>query len=92
MIGVSKGPKVSRYERPVRLPSLETAFAYEALFGIPARELFAGVYEKVEGETRRRAQQLVKQLGTAPGPLAARRLAALSVVAGSPAGESAQGL
>ena len=43
LLGCRSGAKVSRYERLARRLSLETAFAYEALFGVPARELFAGV-------------------------------------------------
>lgn len=91
LIGACGGPKVCRYERASRRPSLETALAYEALFGIPARDLFAGVYEKVEGETRRRAKQLIGRLGPASSLRAARKLAALSVTAGSPERESATG-
>jgi len=58
LLGCKSGAKVSRYERLARRPSLETAFAYEALFGVPARELFAGVYQKVEGEIAKRARAL----------------------------------
>ena len=46
-MGCQNGTKVSRYERFARKPSLETLFAYEVVFGAPARELFAGAYQKV---------------------------------------------
>jgi transcriptional regulator with XRE-family HTH domain len=62
LLGCRSGAKVSRYERLARRPSLETAFAYEAVFGVPARELFAGVYEKVEHEIRKRARILAEKL------------------------------
>jgi hypothetical protein len=44
------------------VPSLETALAYEALFGVPVRELFAGVSARAERTTRRRAHLLSKRL------------------------------
>ena len=50
LLGCQNGTKVSRYERFARKPSLETLFAYEVVFGAPARELFAGVYQKVGRE------------------------------------------
>jgi len=58
LLGCQSGAKVSRYERRSRQPSLETALAYEAVLGVPARELFAGVYEKVEEEIKKRARLL----------------------------------
>src|SRR3989442_14472028 len=67
LLGCRSGAKVSRYERLASRPSLETAFAYEALFGVPARELFAGVYEKVEEQIKKRARILAGKLG-AGGP------------------------
>ena len=35
--------------------------AYEAIFGVPVRELFAGVSERAECMTRRRARLLKKR-------------------------------
>src|SRR2546428_13274423 len=65
LLGCRSGAKVSRYERLARRPRLETAFAYEAVFGVPARELFAGAYEKVEEEIRKRALGLAGKLNAA---------------------------
>ena len=67
LLGMSGGPKISRYERASRTPSLETVFAYEALLGIPARELFAGMYGKVEAATKRRARELFRHHKPSPG-------------------------
>ena len=64
LLGCQSGAKVSRYERLARQPNLETALAYEALLGVPARELFAGVYEKVENEVKTRARELAGSLNT----------------------------
>jgi transcriptional regulator with XRE-family HTH domain len=84
LVGTSSGAKICRYENAKRQPSLETALAYEALFGVPLRELFAGVYQKVEGETRWRAQEVSSRLEHVPRTSrTVRKLAAMSLVAGS---------
>jgi hypothetical protein len=56
--GIDKGIKVCRDESLAREPSLQTALAYEAIYGRPVRELFAGVYEQVEQEVAERAKVL----------------------------------
>ena len=53
-----KGGKVSRDESSARLPTLETALAYEAMYGKPIRELFAGLYEQIAKEVSARARIL----------------------------------
>jgi transcriptional regulator with XRE-family HTH domain len=58
LLGTQSGAKVCRYERFVREPSLETAFAYEAIFRKPVRELFSGLYQKVERKVAARAKLL----------------------------------
>jgi hypothetical protein len=65
LLGCQSGAKVSRYERFNRKPSLETAFGYEAVFGAPRRNLFAGVFQKVEEKIKRRAQLLGRKLSEA---------------------------
>ena len=87
LLGCRSGAKVSRYERLARRPSLETAFAYEAVFGVPARELFAGVYEKVEREVVKRARVLGEKLNaTQPDRTVRRKLDRLKAM--TPAAES----
>jgi transcriptional regulator with XRE-family HTH domain len=76
LLGTHDGTKVSRYERFARTPGLETALAYEAIFGISVRELFAGVYQRVERVARRRAQLLQKRIG----PVASERIAKLKIL------------
>lgn len=80
LIGMSDGTKVSRYERRRRRPSLETALALEALFGVPTRELFPGVFLTAEHKMRQRARQLSAQSSRAP-----RKQVALNVIAESDA-------
>ena len=56
--GEDKGAKVCRDEKFTREPSLRSALAYEAIYGRPVRELFAGLYEQVEQEVTERAKIL----------------------------------
>ncbi len=75
LLGCKSGAKVSRYEQFKRQPSLQTAFAYEAVFGTPASELFAGLFQQAQQETKKRAQALIKKLSQGkPTPLVARKL------------------
>ena len=63
LIGGHSGGKVSRYEHFNRVPSLQTACAYEVIFGVPVSQLFAGMFEKVRRSTARRAYMLTKKIG-----------------------------
>ena len=92
LLGFAAEDVVSRFERGVRKPSLETALAYEAIFGIPAKDLFAGTYKKVEKATRGRALLLAGKLGSAkPGGTVSRKLLTLELIASRAAGpESAK--
>jgi len=81
LLGCQNGTKVSRYERFARKPSMETLFAYEVVFGAPARELFAGGYQKVERTTQKRAQLLTRKLNRAtPDKMATRKLQILKAI------------
>jgi transcriptional regulator with XRE-family HTH domain len=81
LLGCQTGTKVSRYERFARKPSLETLFAYEVMFGAPARELFASAYQKVEKRVSNRAQLLARKLNRAtPDRMATRKLEILQAI------------
>ena len=56
--GMSRGARVCRDEKFAHEPNLETALAYEAIYQKPIRELFAGLYERVEREIMGRAKLL----------------------------------
>ena len=89
LLGCRSGAKVSRYERFARQPSLQAVFAYEVVFGVPARELFGGVFQQVEGATLRRAQSLVRKLkATKPDSIAARKLKVLRSATSTPMANS----
>lgn len=62
LLGAKEGAKVSRYERFARVPNLDTAFAYEAVFRVFASEILGGIYDKVERRTLKRVRILVKRL------------------------------
>ena len=87
LLGSSNGAKVSRYEHRVRRPLLETALAYEAIFQVPVRELFGGLYRKAEKETVARAQLLATRLPAAKAMrVTPRKLALLRAISsGQPA-------
>ena len=75
LLGFQNPAIVSRYELSVRQPSLQTALAYEAVFGTPLPELFAGVYEEIEREVAGRARELAQKIYTdKPDPATARKL------------------
>ena len=81
LLGGENGGMVSRYEQFNRVPSLETACAYEALFGVPTSQLFAGVSKKVSNRLGRRASPLANRLGKAGADsMTARKLAMLRTI------------
>lgn len=76
--GMDKGGKVSRDENHARTPTLETALAYEAIYGKPIRELFAGIYEQIARDVSSRAKILSCRKDQTPDP---KRRQALSELA-----------
>jgi transcriptional regulator with XRE-family HTH domain len=76
--GMDKGGKVSRDENYSRIPTLETALAYEAIYGKPIRELFAGLYEQIADEVSSRAKILSYRTSETTDP---KKLQALSELA-----------
>ena len=66
--GEDKGSKVCRDEKFRREPSLRSALAYEAIYGQPVRELFAGLYQQVEQEVAERAKILTYRKGGNQNP------------------------
>ena len=90
LLGCRSGTKISRYERFARQPNLQTAFAYEVIFRVPARELFGGVFQQVEHATLKRVQLLVRKLNTAnPDRMTALKLKVLRTTASALATEPA---
>lgn len=81
LLGTDSGAKISRYERNGRQPSLDTALAYEAVFGVPARDLFPGRFVKARTRVRRRAAFLRRRLSAKhQTPSILRRLQSLAAM------------
>ena len=66
--GWRDGRTVSNYERFKTVPSLETALICERIFKAPVRELFAGMYDKVDQVVTKRVRVLVEKLETTADP------------------------
>ena len=62
LLGARSGTVASRYERFRRTPTLETALACAAIYGVPVKELFAGVSERAERIVAHRARILNHRL------------------------------
>jgi transcriptional regulator with XRE-family HTH domain len=62
LLGTRGSSQISRYERFARNPSLETALAYEAILQTPARELFGGIYRRVQKQVAARAKTLTHRI------------------------------
>lgn len=62
LLGVKTGTVASRYERFRRTPTLETALACAAMYGVPVREIFAGISDKAERGVVHRARILKNRL------------------------------
>ena len=77
--GMDKGGKVSRDENYSRVPTLETALAYEAIYGKPVRELFAGLYEQIAQEVSPRAKILSHRIKKTPDPKRSQALLELAL-------------
>jgi len=67
LLGTKAVAQISRYECSVREPSLERALAYEVIFQKPVRELFGGLYERIEAEVAARAKTLASNTNQRPG-------------------------
>ena len=84
LLGCRSGAKVSRYERFAREPTLQTALAYEAVFGAPVSELFGGVYEQSRAAIQVRAGLLAEMLRQKNSdPQTGRKLELLSTISSS---------
>jgi transcriptional regulator with XRE-family HTH domain len=62
LLGSHSGTKISRFEHLARHPNLETALACQVVFGVPAHELFPGIYAEVEKIVIERARLLSEEL------------------------------
>lgn len=75
--GPNKAAKVCRDENFVREPTLQAALAYEAIYGRPVRELFAGQYQRIEQDVAARAKILAHRKDLKPNQKKHQTLAQL---------------
>lgn len=66
LLGSESGNRVARYERFIRRPTLDTAFAYEVIVGVSASELCAGIFREVQRRTAIRASALIAKIDCNP--------------------------
>ena len=84
-MGCRAAAKVSHYERFLREPTLKNALLCEIIFDTPVRELFAGAFEQVEKDARRRAHLLRLRLKKRrDDPRLDRKLAAFTIITRRP--------
>jgi transcriptional regulator with XRE-family HTH domain len=62
LLGVNARGPISEIEKRHRVPLLRTALSLEAIFEIPAAELFAGMRESVGEEVNVRCRKLASEL------------------------------
>lgn len=62
LVGAGSAGTIARYELGQRDPSLETALALQALYGVPVAELFAGRFNTVEQSVARRANERIAMI------------------------------
>ena len=66
LLGFQTGAVVSRLERVLRHPTLETAYAVEIILGTPPAELFPGLYGRVRKQVIARARTYYDELQGTP--------------------------
>ena len=79
LLGKVDGSTALRHEDYQRVPVLETAFRYAAIFRTDPRELFAGYYAKEIEIVKENARQLLRELDVSTA--SARKIAFLRVLA-----------
>ena len=77
LLGAMYGTTVSRHEHDWRTPKLGTAFAYELIFGTPARQLYPKEYERIEKIVKTRARKMMVRMKYQPDDVRRARKIAL---------------
>ena len=82
LLGADDGAQVSKYEHFGRIPTLETALAYEVIMKRSMSELFGGMYRDTEEKVADRARILLERTPHLSGERANRKREALADLAG----------
>ena len=67
LLGCKSSSMISRYERRVRLPQLQTALAYQIILRVPISELFLGAFDQTQRVVAKRVRQMLRKLGAKAG-------------------------
>lgn len=62
LLGLKAGASVSRLERGLRRPSLETAYGIELILGVAQHELFPGLHAEVREQVNARTRTVYDAL------------------------------
>jgi len=62
LIGQKGKAAVPQFEAGSRVPTLEVALALQVVFGLPPREMFPELFERIEDAVMRRASELHARL------------------------------
>lgn len=81
LLGSGQRSNVSLHEKGERVPGLEKALTYAAALQVPAEELFAGTYEKVESQVAERARELADELSDEDSPRLSQKIETLEELA-----------
>ncbi len=83
LVGFDSDTTISHHERGRFIPTLDFLIAYEIVLGAPLRDLFAGKFDFIEADIKKRAVQLIKAIEQQPpSALKTRKLEVLSSLAG----------
>ncbi len=81
LLGTESGTKISRYETGARTLNLETAFALQVVYGRAASDLFAGLFEEVEGNVLNQTKRLRATIQLEPDDVTrSRKLLAVEAI------------
>lgn len=81
LLGHENGTTVLRHENDQRIPVLDTALAYAAIFQTDPRELFAGRFEVNQATIQSRARLLLTRSLSEERPMSAAKATFLRVLA-----------
>jgi transcriptional regulator with XRE-family HTH domain len=80
LLGVPWKSRIAWYERG-NLPPVETALAYQAIYGKPVSDLLGGAYDRIALAVRQRAQGLLTKTNGVNTPRGLRRKRSLLRIA-----------
>ena len=82
LLNIESEPIISRFEKARQLPRLQIIFGYQAIFDVPAHELFPRLYQETTNCVVERSHMLIEKLKTDPdNPHFGRKVQILNILA-----------